>query len=348
MKMTETQNMQCKFLISRSLFLGAGVSLVLTSGEKDAWIGCILGFIIGIFILLIYTNLSNSINGNIHNYLIKKTPLNILIRFILLLFYLTFVFLLFIVFATFIYAYYLPFTKAIVSCAPFLFLAIFLGNKGTLAIARVAQILFWIALVAIGIKIIAVCPYIEIENFLPILTTSKSNLFLTAMNFAVLTTTPYLLMLEDKSSFKTNLKSYSLTFFVIFIMIIYITGCFGSNLEKTFSYPEFTVLRLINYFNFIQNIESFLAINWVFDIFVALSLTSKKIKDICHYKNNFITYIILFILLFIVGNFIISDYRLTVMIYQNFVSILLIFLIVILSLLGIKKGVNFISNAKYK
>lgn len=346
--MTETQNLQSKFLISRSLFLGAGVSLVLTAGEKDAWIACILGFILGSLILFIYTKLSNSIEGSIHNYLIKKTPLNLLIRLSLLLFYLAFVFLLFIVFATFIYAYYLPFTKAIVSCAPFLFLAIYLGNKGTLAISRVAQILFWIALVAISIKVVAIVPYIKTENFLPIYTISHSKLFISTMNYAILTTAPYLLMLEDKCSYKTNLKSYFLTFLVIFIMIFYITGCFGSNLEKTFSYPEFTVLRLINYFNFIQNIESFLAINWVFDIFIALSYASKKIKDICHYKNNIFTYIILFILLFIVGNFVISDYKVTVTIFQNFVPILLIFLITILSLLGIKKGIKSISTVKYK
>ncbi|MDE6284918.1 MAG: GerAB/ArcD/ProY family transporter, partial [Bacilli bacterium] len=298
MKITETQNMQSKFLIGRSLFLGGGVSLIVSAGEKDAWIGVILGFLIGIGILYIYTKISDSIQGSLHNHLLKKTPLNLLLRGILLAFYLYFIFLLFLIFATFIYSYYLPFTKAIVSCLPFLILAIYLGSKGTNAIAKTAQILFWVGLLLIVTKISAVTPYVKIENFLPIYTISKNNLFITALNYATLTTTPYILMLEEKSSFKTNMKSYCLIFVVIFVMIFSIIGCFGSNLVKTFSYPEFTVLRLINFFNFIQNVESFLAINWIFDIFIALTYASKKIKDICHYKKDLFTYVILIFLLY--------------------------------------------------
>ncbi len=340
MKITDNQNIQTKFLVSRSLFLGGGVSLILGLGEKDAWIGVIIGFLIGIGILYLYTKLSTSIQGTLHNYLIKKTPLNLLLRFLLLLYYLFLIFLLFLVFGTFIYSYYLPFTKTIVSCAPFLFLAIFLGNKGTQAIARMAQILFWVGMSLIIIKTFATAPYVRFENFLPIYTISKTNIFLTALNFAVLTTAPYILLLEEKTSFKNNLKSYTLTFLTLFIMLNYIVGSFGSNLVKTFSYPEFTILRLINFFNFIQNIESFLALSWIFDIFIAISLASKKIKDICHYKKGWITYIILFILLFIVGNFVISDYRITISIYQSFTFVFLLFIIFIFALLGIKKGLT--------
>lgn len=347
MKITENQNIQTKFLISRALFLGGGVSLILNTAEKDAWIGVILGFFIGIGVLYLYTKLSASIGGSFHSYLIKKTPLNLLLRVFLLLYYLFLIFLLFLVFGTFIYSYYLPFTKTIVSCAPFLFLAIFLGNKGTQAIARMAQILFWIGLSLILLKTIATAPYIKYQNFLPIFTISKTNIFLSALNYAVLTTAPYILMFEEKTSFKTNLKSYTLTFITLFLMLNCIVGCFGSNLVKTFSYPEFTILRLINFFNFIQNIESFLAINWIFDIFIALSLASKKIKDICHYKSGWITYIILFILLFIVGNFVISDYRITIQIYQIFTYIFLGFTILIFGFLGIKKGFTK-SNEKCK
>lgn len=340
MKITKSQDILSKFLISRSLFLGGGVSLILTAGQKDAWIGIIIGFLIGICIIYFYTQLSNSINGSFSNYLKKKTPLNILIRLSLLVLYVLIIFLLIIIFSTFIYSYYLPFTKAIVSSAPFIFLAVFLGSKGSKTIARVAQALFGIGIFIFILKTLALFFYIDFQNFLPILTIKNSSLFITAINYVVLTTTPYLLLIDEKSNLKNNLISYTISFVTLFIMFIYIIGCFGNNLIRTFSYPEFTILRLINYFNFIQNVESFLAINWLFDIFIAFAFATKKIKDVCFYKNNLFTYLITFAILFIVGNFIISDYKITISIYHRFILVFLILEIIIFTLLSLKKLLN--------
>lgn len=348
MKVTKGQDIINKFLLSRSLFLGGGVSLILSVGGKDAWIGIILGFLLGIGIIFCYSKITNPIENSVYQYTKKNNFLNILIRLSLLTLYLGIIFLLIIIFTVFIYSYYLPFTKAIVSCAPFLFLAIFLSTKGHKAIARVGQLIFGVGIIVFILKTSALVYYIKLDNFLPILTIKSSNIFITAINYAVLTTIPYLLVIDQKSNFKNNLISYTFSFITLFIMFTYIIGCFGNNLVMTFSYPEFTILRLINFFNFIQNVESFLAINWLFDIFIALAFASSKIKEVCHYKNNILTYIIGFIILFIVSNFIISDYKITISIYHIFIFLFLIIEIIIFTLLGIKKGFITKSNEKYK
>ena len=99
-------------------------------------------------------------------------------------------------------------------------------------------------------------------------------------------------------------------------MLVYLIGVFGGPLARTFSYPEFSILRQINVFNFIQNIESFLAINWLFDIFVALSLAAKKIKDLGGYKKDIWTYFIFFILAYLTSKYVIGNYKVSIGLYH--------------------------------
>lgn len=345
MKITNSEHIQNKFLIGRSLFLGGGISLLLAYGSKDTWIGMILGFLLGIGIIYLYSKVSFS--ASIHDYLQKKSFINITLKLTILLFSLFVMFFLLSAFSIFIYSFYLPFTPTLISVLPFLFLAIFLGSKGKKSISKVAKILFFTNLVLIGLKFTMLGPNIKIDNFLPVYTISKSNLFLTAVTFAILSTTPYLLMVDVKCDFKTNLKSYTLNSGILILMIIYLIGCLGTNLAKTFSYPEFSILRQINIFDFIQNIESFLAMNWAFDIFIALSYASEKIKEVCSFKNNLFSYLIGLVLLILVCKLIISDYIGSLILYKNFILIFLILSLVIYLFLGIKKR-STKSNAKCK
>lgn len=348
MKITRTQNIQTKFFLGRTLYLGGGISLIFLNSGSDAWIAMILGLLLGIGVLYIYTKVSDSIQGSLHDYLQKKCLINYLIRFVLLSFYIFGVFTQIIIFSTFIYSYFLPYTNIILSSLPFLFLAIYLGHKGIPAVARIAQILFFIGWVIIITKFLALVPYMKIDNFLPIFTIKKTNLFITSGLFAVLSTAPFILMLEEKTSFKDNVKAYFISWFTIFIIMLNIIGSFGPNLVKTFAYPEYIILRQISVFNFIENVENFVAISWFFDIFISCSLVAKRIKDICNYKRNIYTYIIILAVLIVVNQFVMNDYVTTIYIYKSFVIIFLILCTLIYLLFGIKKRVHSKSNGKYK
>ena len=45
MKISNFENLQIKFVLGRSLFLGGGISLMLNYGDKDAYLAIILGFL---------------------------------------------------------------------------------------------------------------------------------------------------------------------------------------------------------------------------------------------------------------------------------------------------------------
>ena len=334
MKISNFENLQIKFVLGRSLFLGGGISLMLNYGDKDAYLAIILGFLLGIPLIYLYSHVSFS---NIKIYLSQNNIINKLTKGILLLFYLFMVFFLTIIFAIFIYSFYLPFTKTIISCTPFLFLAIYLSTKGSKGIVSVTKVLFFINILLIIFKYSMLAPYLDFNNFLPIYTIGFKKLFLTALIFAIFTTSPYFLVIDEKTSFKNNLTCYAASSLTIMVMLIYLIGVFGSSLAKTFSYPEFSILRQINVFNFIQNIESFLAINWLFDIFIALSLASLKIKEICHYKKNIWTYSIFFIIVLIVDHYVIGNYKVAITVYQASFYLLLILILLSFLFLLIKK-----------
>ncbi len=334
MKITDKEQFQTKFLLGRSLFLGGGISLLLSTGEKDVYLGIILGFLLGIPLIYLYTKVSFY---NIKEYLKKKTFLNYLVKGILLIFYLALIFYLVIIFAIFIYSFYLPFTKTLLSCTPFLFLAIYLSSKGNKAILRIIKILFFINVLLIIFKYGMLSIHIDLSNFLPIYTIGSKSLFKTALIFMVFTTSSYMLVIDAKTSFKTNLISYLGSSLIILIMNIYLIGVFGSSLARTFSYPEFSILRQINVFNFIQNIESFLAINWLFDIFIALSLSAKNIKEILGYQHNTWTYIIFLGIAYLISTYVIGDYKIAVSIYKLALPIFLILNILTYLILLLKK-----------
>lgn len=338
MKINDKDQLQLKFLLGRSLFLGGGISLMLNAGDKDAWLAIILGFLIGIPFIYLYSYLS--LNQSIHDYLAKNNILNILIKALLLLYYLFIIFFLVIIFSIFIYSFYLPFTKTLISCTPFLFLAVFLSTKNNPSIIRVAKVLFYINLALLIFKYSMLVPHLKLENFLPIFTIGSKKLFKTAIIFALFATSPYLLLIDAPTSFKTNLKCYTANALIIFVMLFYLIGCFGGALSRTFSYPEFSILRQINVFNFIQNIESFLAVNWLFDIFIALTLASKKIKNILNYQKNTWTYLIFLGILLITSKFIIGNYKNAIFVYHISSYVLASFLLIIFLFLLIKKNLS--------
>lgn len=313
MKINDKSQLQIKFLLGRSLFLGGGISLMLKYGSKDAGLAIILGFLLGIALIYLYSYVSFD---SIQEYLKKHEILNLIIKGFLLLFYLFMIFYLLTIFAIFIYSFYLPFTKTIISCTPFVLLAVYLSSKKMTGIIRVSKILFYINLILIVIKYTMLAPYLNLENFLPVFTIGFKNLFKTALIFAIFTTSPYLLLIDNKTSFKTNLKCYSANFIIILLMIFYLIGVFGGPLAQTFSYPEFSILRQINVFNFIQNIESFLAVNWLFDIFIAISIGATKIKEVIGYKSYLWTCLIYLILVYIVSTYVIGNYKVAINVYH--------------------------------
>lgn len=325
------------YFLSRSLFLGGGISTLFLYCSKDAYIAIILGTLLGIGIIYIISRIKISKPFNI--YLQEKSFINILIKFIFICYIIFGIFILLIILATFLYSYFLPFTPSVISCLPFIFLAAFLSPKSTSKIVYVAQVLFIISLILIFLKTILLANEFDFGNLLPVLTTKPFNIFKASLIFTILSTAPFILLIDESIQFKQSLKYYLISSLTIFIVVLTITAVLGE-LVNVYSYPEYSVLRKIRLFKFIENIENFISIGWFFDIFICLSLSSLKLKQLFNTNKSIVSFGITTFILFIVNCLIINNFYNSIIIYKIFPIILAIFMFILFLLFAFKKRID--------
>ena len=88
-----------------------------------------------------------------------------------------------------------------------------------------------------------------------------------------------------------------ISFFNILFLIIAIIGTFSIELASTLNYPEFVLVKKINYFNFIEHIENILSTQWLYTLFMFASLCTFYIKVFLENKkiSNIFLYLIILI-----------------------------------------------------
>ncbi len=70
-------------------------------------------------------------------------------------------------------------------------------------------------------------------------------------------------------------------------MVAFTISLILGEMINVYSYPEYTILRRIRFFKFIENIENFICINWFFDLFISLSIFILKIKETLNIKKQY-------------------------------------------------------------
>ena len=325
------------YFLSRSLFLGGGISTLFLKASKDAYIAIILGSLLGIGIIYLISLVSKKVNKPLNEYLKEKSILNISIRIIFIIYIIFLIFILLIILATFLYSYFLIFTPSIISCLPFVFLATYLNSKSIKNISLIAGVLLVLSLVLVFLKTILLANEFDFSNLLPILTVKSNKLFITAILFAVLSTAPFITTIDEHITFKENIKYYLISMLTIFIVVLTITIVLGE-MVNIYSYPEYSVLRKISLFKFIENIENFVSAGWFFDIFISLSVCSLKLKNLINVKSSLVPFIISVIILYIVNIFIANNFYNSMAIYKVFPIILGVFMAILLILFMLKKS----------
>ena len=325
------------YFLSRSLFLGGGISTLFLKASKDAYIAIILGSILGIGIIYLISLVSKRIDQPLNEYLKEKSILNISIRIIFIIYIIFLIFILLIILATFLYSYFLIFTPSIITCLPFVFLATYLNSKSIKNISLIAGVLLVLSLVLVFLKTILLANEFDFSNLLPILTVKSNKLFITAILFAVLSTAPFITTIDEHITFKENIKYYLISMLTIFIVVLTITIVLGE-MVNIYSYPEYSVLRKISLFKFIENIENFVSVGWFFDIFISLSVCSLKLKNLINVKSSLVPFIISVIILYIVNIFIANNFYNSIAIYKVFPIILGVFMSILLILFMLKKS----------
>ena len=289
------------FLLPFSLFIGLGITRIINTAKTDSWISIILGTFIGLLI----------------NYLIKKLPnkdnkiTTYLSNAALLLLGITII-------TKLVSSVYLDKTGNVIVMIPLLLLIYYSGQKTRYSLMKVISILNIIYIFMIIFAFSSLIPSINLDNFKPIGINNPLSILLGSLEYALYSTTPYIVLPEFNK--KYNYKTYLLSSLFLLIIFIIIIGNLGIDLATNYRYPEYMIFKNIAILNFIENIENILFFVWIINIYTLTSHTSLNIKEIVKEKGLFITLIILAL---IINMFIINTYK-TPIIFLNYLDYIIL------------------------
>lgn len=325
------------YFLAHFLFLGGGFARICELSNTDTCIAFILGTLIGIIILFLINKVSSDVSFK--EYIKKNTFLNIIIKLIFLIYILFNLLILFVILSGFLYSYFLPFTPSLVSCLPFLLLASFLASKKIKGIYNVAFVLIFFSLFIIILKTLLLTNEFDYDNLFPVLAVKTTSIFKASLIYAVISTSPIFILINEKLEFKSSLKYYLLSSCTL-IMIAFTISLILGEMINVYSYPEYTILRRIRFFKFIENVENFICINWFFDLFISLSIFILKIKETLNIKNNIVPFLISFGILYLVNTYFSNNFYNTMIFYNVFPYICGGFIIIFILLFSLKKLIN--------
>lgn len=277
------------YFVVRSMSLGISMDSYIHIGGVDGYLSPIIGTIVGIIPLFIFIKILNykpelNIFEKVDFIFGKK--IGILINLILtgtVFFLITMVFWNLL---NFIGSQYLYRTSILYVAILFGICLIYTCTKKINVLARTSNILFYISLVIFLICSFGLIKSVNFSNLLPFLEFGIKNPLLSGLAHVCYSVLPlFILLLIPKNNIRNNRNlTKTIIFFYIFvnigkfITILFTISTFGIDLAKIYEFPDFLLLRRISTTGFFQRFESILATQWIFDIFIMLSLCFNFIK----------------------------------------------------------------------
>lgn len=300
------------FFISQSMFLGVGITQILNSSNQNSTYSIVIGSVLGLIILYLFIKLFNyekdlSIFGKLEK-LYGRVLGNILNILLVLLFAFYFIYTLWSI-QIYIQNKYLDKTPSIIILALFLIPVVYSVNKGIKTIAKLSLIIFIISFIEIILSIFGLTSILEIDNLKPFFESPISTILKSSLYFVSYFLTPTFLMLtipknqidNSKKLNKRIIMFYTFGCINFILLFTFIIGVFGIDLAKLFYYPEFTLIKKINYFDFIEHVENILSTQWLFSLFMSATMSLLFLKSYLDYKSinkKIIYYIFIIISLF--------------------------------------------------
>lgn len=300
------------FFLSQSMFLGVGLTQILNSSNQNSPMAILLGFIIGFIILYLFFKIFDyekdlTIFEKFEK-LYGKVLGNIINILLVLLFAFYFIYTLWSI-QIYIQNKYLDKTPSIIILVLFLIPVVYSVNKNIKTISKVSLIIFIITIIEIILSIFGLTSILEIDNLKPFFETPFSIILKNSMYFISYFLTPIFLMLTiPKNQIENSNKlNKSITLFYIFgcinfiLLFTFIIGVFGIELSRLFYYPEFTLVKKINYFDFIEHVENVLSTQWLFSLFMSATMSLLFTKKYLEHKKidkKIIYYLFIIICLF--------------------------------------------------
>lgn len=332
------------YFVSKSSMFGIGYFLLLNTNNKNAYLSVILGTIIGIGIIYLYSLIKKNIKSNNLVKLLKTSFIGNIYNILLIIFYLYLLCITILIFTTFINSFYLIKTPKLFIIISFILLSLYLSFKEKHVLSDLSILMFYFSLLIVFIFSLLLIPYNELSNILPILNYNTNNIFIGSLIYASITSIPLILTINYDNSFKDTFKNYLIASLLNLLIILGCTLSLG-NLISIYRFPEYAVLKQIRLLDFIENIENISTFGWYAESFVFISLIIANIKESLPKKYNKLSLSILTIISVVSASSIIgNNYELLLKLFYLHPVILFIFLFIFISMYIF---IRFNKNNKY-
>lgn len=277
------------YFVIRSASLGMVVSSNIHIGRVDGYLSPLIGMIIGFIPLAIFLKILNyKPDLNIYekiDHLFGK----VLGKIINLILILTIFFLTIIIFwdlLNFIGSQYLFRTPSLYVAIMFGISLFYLCNKVMHITIKVANLLFYINILIFLICTFGLLHQLKLNNIFPFLENGIIPPLLSGINNVAYSILPlFILLIIPKNSIKNNknINKIVIIFYIFtnianFIETFFTISVFGIDIASLYEFPDFVLLRRISTTGFFQRFESILATQWIFDLFIRLSICFNFIK----------------------------------------------------------------------
>lgn len=296
-----------------SSIIGIALNSYISSCYNDAWFAPLIGMFIGIIPVLINLYIINyktnlDINEK-NNFLFGKFGkiINLLLASCIVFNAMVDYYNL----TNFVSSEYLYNTPQIFISLIFTIPILYLFIKDIRIICRVGNILFFMSIIVYFISLFGLLSQVNLSNLMPVLRNGIEPTILGAfkhVSYIVLPT--FILTIIPKDYIRKNEKfnkrfiiTYILGSILTIIVVFVVMAVFGIELSLLYQYPIFNILKRITFIEIFARVESLLAIEWIFYIFLSIVLCyyylRKTIENTFNIKNKLFYIILVFILLYL-------------------------------------------------
>lgn len=290
----------------RALFIGVGISRILSIAHEWHFISIIIGMFLGLLILK-FVRIE-----------LKNNGINSLISSI-------FIILSLVIIINMISTMYLTRMTKFLIGLPIIIVIMYILKCKEIVIFRIVNILIVLKILFFIFCVVTLGPNIEISNLMYTGVGIK-EILQAAIEFALISTVPTLISRYEYTSNIKIYKTYILSSLTILVISLIIYLIIGPDMSDLLRYPEYMVLKSINISNSITNLENMLSLIWVIDLMMLIVTCGNTIKR--QVKKRYILNAIL-ILLIIIVTFINKYYQLIVLVYNLLIPFLIISLILL-------------------
>lgn len=264
-------------------FIGMSTINIFSLAQVDSWISIIVGSIIGIIPFLLVMYIIKNSNGediltlNINIFgKVFGTIINVIINIILVLFASLILYNL----SLFLDTQYIPDTSSLYVKILIMIPVIYAASRSIATISRISQAVLIINIILFLLSAIGIVSDFDMNNMLPVLAEGSVPTILGGIQYAIfaalplflLTIIPTKLLKNKKNIVRNSSIIYILTSIILLIMFVITTGVLGYEVVSVYKYPEYMVLKYFSLFDIIERIEGTLGIQFVFSMFVFITL----------------------------------------------------------------------------